>query len=196
MLQRHFYTAGIAVRIALGVSMRHSLHYQAAKLAMGKLNADEIKATIRDLVDGGFYLDAFLDALDNSRPRLDEVLPGLLAAFSHDGIIVPDKERAVWILIEHHLKAIAAGKSDPLEELSKLIADVYWDYDFHTPTKEYLGDSHGIEHLIGAYWKADDLRENAEGKGPNAAASVDKWAELRNQVVLQSKRWLATGGDA
>ena len=56
--------------------MPHSLHYQAAKLAMGKLNADEIKATIRDLVDGGFYVDAFLDALDNSRPRLDELLPG------------------------------------------------------------------------------------------------------------------------
>jgi len=175
--------------------MSHSLHYQAAKLAMGKLNADEIKAIIRGLVDSGFYLDAFLDALDNSRPRLDEVLPGLLAALSHHGIIVPDKEQAAWILIEHHLKAIAAGNSDPLEELSKLIADVYWDYDFHTPTKEYLGDSHGIEHLIGD-WEADGLRANAEGKGPNVATSVEEWTELRNQVVLQSKRWLATRGAA
>jgi hypothetical protein len=173
-----------------------SLHYQAAKLAMGKLNADEIKATIHALVDGGFYLDDFLDALDSSRPRLDEVLPGLLAAFSHYGIVVPDKEQAVWILIEHHLKAITAGDSDPLEQLSKLIADVYWDYDFHTPTKEYLGDSHGIEHLIGAYWEADDLRENATGRGPSTTASAEEWAELRNQVVLQAKRWLATRGDA
>lgn len=176
--------------------MPHSLHYQAAKLAMGKLNADEIKATILGLVDGGFYLDDFLDALDNSRPRLDEVLPGLLAAFSHHGIVVPDKEQAVWILIEHHLKAIAAGESDPLEELSKLIADVYWDYDFHTPTKEYLGDSHGIEHLVGAYWEADERRENAEEGSPSAAASAEEWAALKKQVVLQSKRWLATRGDA
>lgn len=176
--------------------MPHSLHYHAAKLAMGKLNADEIKAIIHGMVDEGFYIDDFLDALDTSRPRLDDVMPGLLAAFSHHEIIVPDREQAVWRLIEHHLKAIAAGESDPLEELAKLIADIYWDYDFPARTKEYLGDSHGIEFLIGAYWEADDLRENASGRGPNAGASAEQWAELRNQVFLQSKRWLARRGDA
>ena len=43
--------------------MKESLRYQAAKLAMGKLNADEIKSTIHELVDDGLYLDAFLDAV-------------------------------------------------------------------------------------------------------------------------------------
>ncbi len=142
--------------------MKHSLYYQAAKHTMGRLHSDAIKATIHALVDEGFYLDEFLDALDAKRPRMDEVEPALLAALRHYGITVPSREQAVWQLLEFHLQRIASGADDPLDGLGKLMADVYWDYDFHTPTKEWLGDSHGIEQLIGLFWGADDLREEPE----------------------------------
>jgi hypothetical protein len=75
--------------------MKLSLRYQAAKLAMGKLSADEIKATINELLEEGCCLDEFLDVLEPSRPRMDEALPALFAAFSHYGIKAPDKDQAV-----------------------------------------------------------------------------------------------------
>lgn len=159
---------------------------------MGNLTADEIKATIHGLVDDGFYLNDFLDALEISRPRLDEVLPGLQAAFRYHGIIVPDKEQAVWILIEHHLKVIAAGALEPWQELCQLMADVYWDYDFDTPTKEYVGDSHGIACLLRLFWSIDDLSENSEAVSLNGRNGEDAWAELNRQIIIEAERWLAS----
>jgi hypothetical protein len=170
--------------------MKNSLRYQAAKLAMGKLNADEIKATIHKLVEDDFYLDEFLDALEPSRPRMDEVLPAFLAAISHQGFVLPNREQAVWQLIEHHLRVVDSGAASPLSQLELLIADVYWDYDFHTATKEFLGDSHGIEHLVGLYWSADALRVNTQGIGCNEKHGEEVWAELNHQIATKSKRWL------
>jgi hypothetical protein len=170
--------------------MKETLRYTAAKLAMGKVNADEVKSTINDLVDSGVYLDAFLVALEPARhPQMDDVLPALLAAFNHFGILVPDKQRAVWELIDLHCRAIVSGSVRPLEELSRLITDVYCDY-FHVLTKQYLGDSHGIERLIGLYWGADDLTDHPDTVTVNGKHGKEAWAELDKEIVIQANHWL------
>lgn len=158
---------------------------------MGTLNADDIKATIHELVDKGFYLDEFLDALEATRPRMNEVVPAFLAALTHKGIALPEKEQAVCHLIEIHLKSIVSGGENALEELGKLIADVYWDYDFQTPTKKYIGDSHGMEQLIGLYWSADDLRESPASVSFNGKYGQEAWSELKREIIVHAKRWLA-----
>lgn len=127
---------------------------------------------------------------------MDEVEPAFLAALKHYGIAVPNKEQAVWQLLEFHLKGIASGANDPLDGLQQMMADVYWDYDFHTPTKKWLGDSHGIEHLIGIFWDADDLREGPEvisWNGKQGAAAV--WPELKRQIVVEAEKWLVARRD-
>lgn len=171
--------------------MKQSLHYQAAKLAMENLNADDIKSAIHALVDGGLYLDEFLEALDARKPRMDEVLPAFFAALKHSGISIPDKEQAVWNLIEFHLGEIALETSDALDELKELIADVYWDYDFHTPTQEYLGDSHGIENLVGLFWAADDLRESPGDMSFDGKFGDEASSELKQKIVVEAKLWLS-----
>ena len=163
----------------------NNLEYQAAMLAMNKLDAYEIKATIQLLYDEGFYLDDFLDALDaGQHPRMAEVLPSLLAAFKYQEIAVPSKDAAVWQLIEHHLNGIVAGEADPSVNLSKLIADVYWDFDFQSITTKYLGDSHDIALLVGLYWAFDDLK----GSLNEDPISISK---INAQIRLESERWLA-----
>ena len=171
-------------------SRSNLLRYQAAKLGMGTLNADNIKSTIHALVDGGVYLDEFLEALDAKKPRLDEVLPAFFAALNNEGISVPNKDQAVWNLIELHLQKIAVATSDPLEQLQKLIADVYWNYDFHTSTQKYLGDSHGIEQLIGLFWAADDLRDNPKNISFGGKIGEEAWSQLKQQIVVEAKHWI------
>ena len=171
--------------------MKSSLRYQAARHGLGTLNADDIKATIQALVDEGLYLDAFLEALDSDlHPRMAEVLPAFLAALGHYHVIVPSREEAVWELIGYHLQNVASNHANALQELGKLVADVYWEYDFHTPTKNYLGDSHGIEHLIGLYWSADDMRERPQEISVNGMRGEEAWSELNRQIVIEAKRWL------
>lgn len=170
--------------------MKPTLYYQAAKLAMGTLHADAIKAMIHTLVDGGFFLDEFIDALDAKRPRMDDVKPALQAALKHFGITVPDKEQAVWQLLEFHLQGIASGDDDALVRLDQMMADVYWDYDFFGSSKKRRGDSHGIEHLIGLFWEADDLREDPENVSWNGKLGEDAWLELKRQIVVEAEKWL------
>ncbi len=121
---------------------------------------------------------------------MDEVEPALLAALKHYGIVVPNKELAVWQLLELHLQGIVSGANDPLDGLKQMMADVYWDYDFHTPTKKWLGDSHGIEHLVGLFWDADDLRDKPEIVTCNGKQGKAAWSELKRQIVVEAEKWL------
>jgi hypothetical protein len=171
--------------------MKDSLHYQAAKLVFGSLDADTMKQTVDELMNNGLYADECLDALDSSPARYDEVFPAFNAALSHYGIVLPTRDEAVWQLIQLHLQQIASGACDPLEGLSKLIADVYFDYDFGPLTKKFLGDSHGIERLIGLHWSQDELNARPGEVSMNGKYGDEAIVELKREVFLESERWLA-----
>ena len=142
-----------------------NLKYIAAKIAFGTVNADEIQAVIDSLLADGSYSDEFIDIMDSNPARLDEVLPPFTTYLYREKISIPSKDKAVWQLIEYHVSRIASEISDAFEELKALISDVYWDYDFHSQTKRYLGDSHGIEHLIGLHWERDEIPEGSKEIG-------------------------------
>ena len=160
--------------------MKDLLRYQAARHVLDARDADAIKETINTLMNDGFFHDTCLDALESSPARMEEVRPAFHAALDHYGVVLPSREEAVWHSIEYHLRRITSGTSPPLKGLSQLISDT-WYYDFDTPTKKFLGDSHGITKLIGLYWDADDL----EVKYGEEACS-----ELKREIRVEAERWL------
>ncbi len=83
-----------------------------------------------------------------------------------------------------NLSRIASGQGEPHDELEALISEVYWDYDFHSVTTKYLGDSHGIEHLIGLYWEYDDATEGTSGTFSDR--DMRKW---ETAVRQRSEEW-------
>jgi hypothetical protein len=167
---------------------RDLLRYQAARLGLGTLDADSIKGTIVELMADGFYDDECLNALDAfPHPRMEDVLPAFKAALAHYGVPLPDSEAAIWLLIEYRTRRMASGDADAVEELCRLIEDVYYAYDFHSPTRRFLGDSHDIERLIGLYWGSEELR-----KGPGESpASDEALVALNWDIRAEAGRWLA-----
>jgi hypothetical protein len=160
------------------------LGYMAAKIGFGKVNADEIQSTVDSLLTDGIYSDEFIGIMDSKPARLDEVLPSFTTYLQREGISVPTKDQAVWQLIAHHVSRIASGTADPITELQELISDVYWDYDFHTPTREYVGDSHGIEYLIGLYWEYNDMMDRDRN------TFQEEIKEIKESIVKRSKEWM------
>ena len=156
----------------------------AARIAFGTVNADEIQSTVDSMLMNGVYSREFIDIMDSKPARLDEVLPPFVAYLQREGISVPTKDQAVWQLIAHHVSRIVSGAADPISELQELISDVYWDYDFHTPTREYLGDSHGIQYLIGLYWENDDMTDR------DCNGSQKEIKEIKEAIVKRSKEWM------
>jgi len=165
------------------------LNYIAAKMAFNQITAIEIQNIVDGLLNDSVYADEFLDIIDIKNPSLADVLPPFSKFLEKQGIDVPNKDEAVWQIIEHHIENILNGVSDPLESLCSLIKDVYWDYDFHTPTKEYLGDSHAIQDLIGLYWGYDDMKERPNEISCNNKFGVEGIAELKKEILISAKEW-------
>ncbi|MES2101506.1 MAG: hypothetical protein V4569_16895 [Pseudomonadota bacterium] len=170
--------------------MTQALRLQAARLALGTLDADAIKATVEALVDAGVYLEPFLPALVERHPRFDDARPAFLAALDHHGIAVPDKEAAIRQLIEHYLRDLVSAPSDALGQLGRFMDEVYWHCHSDMPAKKYVGDSHGIERLLSLYWSAGDLRERQQ-ISVNGQHGPQAWVELNHLIVAEAERWLA-----
>lgn len=92
---------------------------------------------------------------------------------------IPTKDEAIDELLRYHLRSIASGTTQPREGLEAVMREVYWPGFADEPCKERLGDSRGMQHLIGAYWSYDDLTE-----GPRAIA---RWGDSVRQYA---RDWL------
>jgi hypothetical protein len=164
------------------------LHYQAARLGLGTLDADTIKRTIVELMEDGFYVDECLDALDAfPHPRMEDVLPAFKAALDHHGLALPNRETAVWQLIEYRARRMASEEMDAVGELSLLIEDVCYLYDFHASADGLLGESHDIGRLIGLYWGSEELREGSR----ESPVDDDALIVLNCDIRAEARRWLA-----
>jgi hypothetical protein len=172
-------------------AMHPELRYLAALHGLAKLDADTMKSAVDALMNQGFYSEECLAALDSSPARLDEVLPAFHAALTHYGVLVPEPELAVWHVIAHHMQRITAQDEDPWLVLRSLFSDIYWDCDFQSQTQENLGDSHGIERLIGIYWALDD---EAEHSGVSIDAFTPGQQSLHT-IRQVAKDWVDTHGD-
>lgn len=167
------------------------LQYIAARMAFDKVDAQEIRTAVDGLMEEGFYSDDFLAIIDSNPPTLADVLPPFRSYLQKSGIGIPDRDTAVWQLIRDHVSKIVDGSTSPFEGLKHLIADVYRNFDFHTPTKKYLGDSHGIEQLIGLYWGHDDMVERPKEVSCNGKYGVEGFRELEKEILKSSMDWMS-----
>jgi len=165
------------------------LEHIAARIAFDKVDADEIQSIVDALLMDGVYSDEFIVIMDAKPPTRADVLPPFKAYLEAEGISVPTKDQAVWQLIAHHVLRITSEAVAPLAGLQDLISEVYHDYDFYTSTRKYIGDSHGIEHLIGLYWEHSDMLETLRGVSRKDAKEFD---EL---IVQRSREWMERFGD-
>ena len=167
------------------------LHYIAARMAFDNVDAQEIRDTVDALIDAGTHSDEFLAIIEASPPTLRDVLAPFQEYLEKLGIPIPDRNIAVWWIIHHHLSMIVAGTVNPFDGLKQLVVDTYWDYDFHKATRKYLGDSHGIERLLGCYDERDDMVEQPTEISCNGKYGEEGLRELDKEILECSTEWMA-----
>ena len=74
---------------------------------------------------------------------------------AHEGIAVPERERATWTVVRDWIYRIASGGIEPYEGLALLMQEVVYG-DFAPADSHYAGDAYGIEELVGLYWAHED----------------------------------------
>lgn len=81
------------------------------------------------------------------------------------GLSLPSRSEAVELLVHYHASRIAAGECEPEEGLAQMMKDAYWPEVSKHGSSVYVGDSHDMQDLIGAYWSYDDLFESPDTVG-------------------------------
>jgi len=135
-----------------------NLTVESAKYSFGLHDSKSIRGVVDEALNEEFYCDEFAEILINNELSLADISSFFEAGLKKFKIKIPNEEEATWILIKNYISEIVVDKSsDPLRCLDSLIQNIYWHYDFHSVAKKYVGDSHGIEKLIGIYFEIDDL---------------------------------------
>lgn len=169
---------------------REQLTFEAAKYIFGRSNIDKMREIINSLVKNGVYYDTFYDVLYPDNYVIDVIGPAFERSLRSLGITIPDYEGSVWIIIHYYLQRIVSGETDPYEGLYELMLEVYWDYDFYSKTNNYLGDSHGIQDLVGLYWGYDDFMERSAEVSLNGKYGDEAVEELKKEIFAEAQKWV------
>jgi hypothetical protein len=111
-------------------------------------------------------------------PIRSDLGPVLERAVEEMGLRLPSRDEAVWTLLRYYVSELASGNARGKEGLQPII-DVYYGAALYEATEKYVGDSHGIDSLIGAYYSYEDV-----SKGSDAESTLEA------EVIQQAKAWM------
>ena len=122
----------------------------------------------------GKYSDTYLDIIDADPKIWLELSPLLEIALKESGLVIPDEEQAVWIMLKYHIGLIESGSVNPKDQFESLLQDIE-QFDLDKSNTNYVGDSVGIEFMYG--WFCEDYEsDSAINEGIKSECS--KWLEL------------------
>ena len=133
------------------------LRLAAARYVLGDLPSEELARIADALLTEGVYSQAIGELATTRHLVMADAGPLFEQTLRDLNVDTPSREEAVWVLLRYHIGRIAYEDVAPREGLQSVL-DVYHRADLYTQNQTYVGDSHGIEHLIGAYWIYDDLQ--------------------------------------
>jgi hypothetical protein len=161
----------------------------AARVALGQATAADLKSAASAAIDAGLVTPDIAALAMLGDHTLSEAEPIFRKALGNLGIEVPGIEEATWILLRAHVQGIAARTTDPDQGLRDMLA-VFNAADLPGQSRDYVGDSHDLQALIGLYWEIDEVlaRRSEVGFNRQYGASLDR---LRQQVVDEATNWIS-----
>jgi hypothetical protein len=168
-----------------------SLEVAAARYRLGLETGGSLRDLGVSLVADGFDAAVPLAIVDEL--TLAEVGPAFERVCDALGCPVPTLDQAVDIAIGAQLSDIASGRVAPHTGLQLLMNDVVRPHvngETAAGGYEYVGESRGLQHLIGAYWGYDEIRERPGEISIDARYGDDAIALLNAQVVEFARDWL------
>jgi len=136
------------------------LELQAVRLRARLANADDLFHAADAALDAGIYSPALAEVALFAERNLSELTAPFRMAAEELGIAIPeDEEDVIWYLLRRYIGDVASGKVEPERGAARVVGEVYDHFDLYQRAKKYVGDSHGLEHIIGCYYGYDDVDE-------------------------------------
>ncbi len=168
-----------------------SLEVAAARYRLGRETAESLRdlgvSLVADGVDAAVPL-AIVDELTLAEvgPVFERVCDGLHCA-------LPTFDQAIDIVVAAQLTDIVSGSVAPYAGLERLMNDVvraHVNGETGAGAGHYVGESRGLQHLIGAYWGYDELLERPSEISVAGGYGDDAIAALNAHVIEFARDWL------
>jgi hypothetical protein len=169
-----------------------SLRLAAARYRLGRETGDSLRALGEELLSKGCDQAVGLAIVEDL--SMFEVAPVFERLCADLGVPIPARDQAIEIVTTAILRNIVDGVLAPEAGLQHLMDDVYLPH-VRAEDAEYVGDSRGLQYLIGAYWSYDELRKrptelSIEGRFGEAAVPL-----LDDDVRRLASDWLGAHDD-
>ena len=174
-------------------SSKDELTISAARWALGDLPSWELPALANAMFDSGTQSQAVIELATMKNATAADAGRLFERALLDAAIDTPSKADAVWILLRHHVGRLATGQTIGRPGL-KPIMDLYYLSELQDNSREYAGDSHGIHHLVGAYWGYADLDERPSEVSLDGLDGTAAVAALDAKVARLARQWLELTG--
>ncbi len=169
-----------------------SLRLAAARYRLGRETGDSLRAVGEELLSEGYDQAVRLAIMEEL--SMYEVGPVFERLCTDLGEPIPLLDQAIAIVTTAILRDIVDGVITPEAGLQRLMDDVYWPH-VSAENGEYVGDSRGLQHLIGAYWSYDELRKRPAELSINGAFGEAAISLLDDEVRRFASDWLVTHHD-
>jgi len=166
------------------------LRHFAARYRLGLQDSESLVHIANTLLEEGRDTSAVVQLSILESPVMADAGPLFERVCTELSVAVPTKNEAIDELLRHHLESIASGACQPREGLEAVMRELYWPHFAGEPCKEYVGDSRGMQHLIGAYWSYDDLTDRpheVSWDGKYGAEAIARWGDSVRQYA---RDWL------
>ena len=170
---------------------KQDLRLAAARYALGELATTEIVRIADALLEEGAYSQAIGELATTPRLVMADAGPLFEDVLRELKVEVPSPDGAIWVLLRHHIGRIAYQDVPPREGLQAVL-DVYNLADPPPQSETYVGESHGIERLIGAYWEYNDLLVRPAGE--SLEPHPEELMALDDVVVRAANKWVGEHG--
>jgi hypothetical protein len=155
-----------------------ALELQVVRLRARLANADDLFRAADAALDAGIYSPGLAEVVFSAEKQLSELRVPYLAAVADLKIATPeDEEGIIWYLLRRYIGDVAAETIEPERGASRVVGEVESHFDLSRRVKKYVGDSHGLEHIIGCYYTYDDVDES-------------RFAEVDGLLVEACREWM------
>jgi hypothetical protein len=106
---------------------------------------------------------------------------------------IPSLDEAIGKVSTAILRYIVDGSADPQTDLQRLMDEIYWPHlavETKADKGQYIGESHNLQSLIGAYWSYDELLKRPAELSIDGKHGAEAIALLDERVRALAQDWL------
>jgi hypothetical protein len=165
------------------------LKFHGCRLRLNLATCTELRKVADEALNEGFYSPSLVDAALDAENNLCGIGPAFMDALAELEVVVPESiEDCIWETLRYSIQQMAKLAIEPEVGLEEIM-EVYRGCNLYERSQGFVGDSHDIQNLIGAYWEYDEIwqryvrSESQEGQG--------QVRDLDKEVIENCQAWLS-----